>query len=169
MNQVILVQEEPMVASELIEILVTAAAAGTFNVPLPETQQLKSDTDQTVIVKAIRLVTVEVLSRGVVSGLVNAPVTELQKISITLYSQGWQKGHNIPILTLNDTTIPGGTAPHRYHQQKFNDWRKIDWTQCYLQYSNGSGGVVTGNYCVMLQVDYVRLNAAGAVIQGPNP
>lgn len=172
MNQVILVQEEPMICSELVEVIIKPTDAGLFDIPIPESQQLKSDTDQTIITKAVRLVSLDALAFGVISGFPNAPITELQKISLTLYSQGWEKGHNIPILTLNDVVGPSTGTPYRYHQQKFADWRKVAWdNRSFLKYSNGSGGAVPGatGYVVMLQVDYVRINANGEIFEGPQP
>lgn len=181
MDQVLLVQEEPMSCSEIIEIPISQpnVAVGQSVVKFPQSQQLKSDQDQTTIIKSIRLITPEVLAFGTTTGLANVPLAEAQKISVLLYAQGWNKGHFIPLLTLNDVSTPGGAFPHRYIKQNFLDWRKVAWDKCTLQYSNNSGGAQPGDdgYCVMFQVEYIRVvkqddgngGVVEVVIEGANP
>lgn len=171
MNQVILVQEEPISCFEIIETSVAPTAGGQFTIQLPDSQQLRSDTDQTIVVKAIRVTVPGKLAFGPVTGLPIAPVAELQKISLTLYSQGWQRGHNMPLLNFNDVVVPAGVEPYRYTSTRLNDWKKIDWPKSYFLYSNGSGGAAPGatGYCIMLEVEYVRLTAQGVIMEGPNP
>jgi len=162
-KQIILVQQEPRGPSQLIEVPVTPTSNGS-KIPFPDIQQLKSDADQVVIIKTLRLITVEVLARGVLNDLANAPLTELQKISLILYSEGWEKGENIPILSLNDIALPGGTFPHTYHQTRFADWKKVDWTKSYLIYGNGTTAVPS--YVVMLDCEYQKFNNRGQEIKG---
>jgi len=163
-SNVVLVQEEPRLPSQTIEVIVSANGKSKF--PFPDIQQLKNTTDQKIIIKAIRLITADVLTNGIISGNANAPVGELQKISLVLYAEGWEKGQYIPVLTLNDMTYPGSAFPFRYGATNFADWQNVDWTKSYLLYSNGT---VSANepYCVMFDVQYQRLNNQGAVIQGP--
>jgi len=170
---VILVKEEPISCLELIEVLVIADFDGQFTVNLPDSQQLKSDQDQTIIVKAIQVTTPEVLTNGVVSGLVTSPITEMQKISLVLYSMGWERIHYLPLLRMNDVSTPGGAAPHRYVGTRFNDIQKVDWPKSFFKYSGGTGGVVSAEtpYCIMLTVEYVKLikvNNQLVELTGPN-
>lgn len=152
-DRVILVQEEPRGPSQLIEIPVTVN--GVNRVAFPDIQQLRSDTTQMIIIKAMRLITADVLTHGIINGAVTAPLAELQKMAVVLYSDGWEKGQLIPILTFNDMALPAGTIPHRYHQQRFNNWEKVDWSKSYLQFANAT---VSANspYVVMFDVEYTR-------------
>lgn len=169
MNEIILVQEEPRGPSQLVECPVTTN--GAQKVKLPDVQQLRSMVGQTIIIKAIRLITFKVLARGMTINAVNAPLAELQKISLVLYSENWEKGQMIPLLTLNDVHDADSTAattiPFRSKATKFNDWRNVDWAQSYLLYSNGS---VSANapYVVMFDVEYIKLDAKGNPIVGPS-
>lgn len=167
MNQLVFVQEEPRGPSQLVEVPVTA---GVQKQRLPDVQQLRSQEGQTIIIKGIRLVTDKVLPNAMTLLLPNAALAELQKISLVLYSQGWEKGQMIPILTLNDMNDSDSTAattiPFRNKATKFNDWRNVDWAQSYLLYANGQSS--SGAYAVIFDVDYVKLNAAGAVIDTPS-
>lgn len=156
--------EAPRGASMLIEIPVTQAGLGS--IPLPVVQQLQNDTTQKIVVKALRLVTLDVLARGVTTGNVNAPLTELQKMSLILYSQGWEKGQYIPLLLLNDAATPAGTFPYRYHATKLADWTNVDWNKSKIVFSNGSVSVVAANYTIMLEVEYLRLDKNGEPMEG---
>lgn len=162
----VLVMEEPRGPSQLIEIIVNRS--GQSRIQFPEVQNLKSLTTQTIIIKGMRLVTADVLTNGVISGNVNAPETELQKISLVIYCEGWEKAQFLPIQFLNDTTFAGSTFPHRYAGTKFNDWQNVDWSKTYLLYSNGTSSIAETPYCVMLDVEYIKLNGQNQEIIGPS-
>jgi len=163
---VVLIQEEPIDCYQTIELLVTSA--GQFRVPFPDQNQLRSMDGQNIIIKAISIVTPDALTNAPISGLVTAPLTELQKISLVLYSNGWERGLNIPILFLNPLSTPGGTFPHVYRKTNFCDWSKVDWSKSYILYSGGSGGsVVVAPYAILLGIEYSRLGADGQVKYGP--
>lgn len=164
MNQVVLLRDEPRGPSILIEVPVTTN--GQQRVVLPDVAQLRSTIDQRIIIKSIRLITAEVLTRAVLQGSVNAPVAELQKMVLTLYAEGWEKGQSIPILTLNDMTTQAGALPHRYAPTNFDNWNSVDWPKSYIQYANGTVSANTP-YTVLLDVQYVKLDAKGNVIIGP--
>src|ERR1700690_2654698 len=100
-DSIILVQDEPRGPSQLIEIPVTVT--GQSRIAFPDIQQLRSLVNQNIIIKQMRLITKEILTNGTITGFVNAPVTELQKIALLIYCEGWEKGQYIPILTLSDT------------------------------------------------------------------
>jgi hypothetical protein len=166
MESIILVHEEPRGPSQLVEVLVTTN--GQFRIPFPDQQQLRSLIDQNVIIKAIRLITSEVLSHGPISGNVNAPLAELQKVSLVMYAEGWEKAVNMPVLPLNDVATPGGTFPHRYHATRFNNWARVDWSKSYISYANGSGGSANTPYEIILDVEYEKLGPDGVPIIGPS-
>lgn len=163
--QNILVQEEPRGPSMLIEIPVPAQVVS--KVALPIIQQLNNDTTQKIIIKGLRLIPDFLLTAAPTNGGINAPLTELQKISLTLYSQGWEKGYLIPILSLNDSFCEGSGVPFRMHTTKMADWTNVDWNKSYLQYGNGTPS--SGNaYNIILEVEYVRLDNNGNLIDGVN-
>lgn len=159
--QTILVQDEPRGASQLVEIPVTA---GSNRIALPDVQQLRSTVNSQVIIKKIRLIPPTVLTNGITINAANATVAELQKMTLVLYSEMWQKGQYIPLLTFNDFNN-SGTAPNRFASTALNNWKRVDWSQSFLQLGNGL--VTVGNYVVMLDVEYIKLNAQNVEIEGP--
>lgn len=167
-NELILVQEEPRGPSQLVEVPVPSA---TQRQRLPDTQQLRSQEGQTIIIKAIRLITPKVLTHAMTIAGTNAPLAELRKISLVLYSEGWEKGQMIPLLTLNDFADNDATAattiPYRNHSTRLNNWRNVDWAQSYLLYANGQPAANTP-YVVMFDVEYIKLDYQGKPIIGPS-
>ncbi len=161
--QIILVQEEPRGPSQLIEVPVVTN--GASQVPFPDIQQLRSTTEEIIIIKSLRLITANVLVAPLILQAANAPLAELQKIALVLYADGWQKGQGIPILTLNDMTVPGGTFPFRHHMTRFANWRNVDWTKSFLQYANGTASA-NAPYTVLFDCEYVKLNPKGVEIKG---
>lgn len=152
---IILVQEEPRNASQQVEVPVTAN--GLTRVQFPDVQQLRNQGNQVIVIKGIRLINATVLTNAPLSGNTIAPLAELQKISMTLYSEGWERGQLIPVLVLNDIFTQGGNIPYRQFPTKFSSWRNVDWSKSYLQWSNGT--VSAGaTYSVLFDVEYVRYN-----------
>jgi hypothetical protein len=147
-----------------MEIPVTVNGQGRVN--LPDTAQLRSTTDIKIILKSMRLITDPVLTNSVLVAGVTAPFAELQKMSLTIYAEGWEKGQTIPILTLNDMETPGTLIPFKQGPTYFDNWINVDWPKSYIQYSNGtvSAGVP---YVVLIDIQYLRLNAQEKVVYGP--
>jgi len=165
MDRMVLVTEEPRGASMLIEIPVTANGLG--KIPLPVVQQLQNDTSQKVIIKAIRMIPPTVLSNAPTDGAAVSPVTELVKMSLTLYSQGWEKGQLIPLLSINDIETPTVATPFKRHTTRLADWTNVDWNKSFLQFSNGT--VSAGApYTVVLEAEYLRLDSMGKPMEGIN-
>lgn len=165
MDKIILVQEEPRGPSILIEIPVLTDGKG--KVTFPDVPQLRNTTLQTVIIKAIRLVTSDLLTNAPINGNVAIPLAEAKKISIILYAEGWEKGQNIPLLVLNDVATPAGTFPYRYEKTSFANWKNVDWNKSYAQYSNLTSSANTP-YVIMLEVEYIKLDSNGVEIKGPS-
>ncbi len=166
-QSIILVQEEPRINSILVEILVPASVVQ--RVQCPDVQQLRSTTQQRIVIKSVSLVTPKVLSHGILSGLVNAPITELRKISFTIYSMGWERGQYIPILFLNNTADSDATTataiPYKNTAPRLADWESVSWDKCYLQYANTQPSVGTA-YSVIVEVQYLKFDVNGAEILG---
>lgn len=161
--QTVIVQDEPRGPSVLIEVPVTIN--GQQRVPIPDISQLRSTTTNRIIIKGLRLVPPEILTNGIINASVNAPVTELQKMSLTIYAEGWEKGQTIPILTFNDFVFATGAAPYRFNSTRFSNWVNVDWPKSYIQLANGT--VTAGApYVVLLDCEYERLNAENNVIVG---
>lgn len=165
MREVVFLQDEPRGPSIIVEIPVLTN--GRQRQPLPDVAQLRSTTEQRIIVKSMRLITAEILTNAPLLGNTNAPIAELRKMTLTIYSEGWEKGQNIPLLTLSDTSMAAGTFPHRFDQTNFNNWSAVDWPKSYIQYCNGTVSANTP-YAVLLDVQYVKLDATGNVIVGPS-
>lgn len=158
-DRVVLVMEEPRGPSQLVEVPITTVLA---RIPFPDVQQLRSQQGQRIIIKAMRLITSDALVGGVLNQLPTAPSTELQKMVLVLYSEGWEKGQFIPINTLNDFNVDGTTNTHRYNATKFNNWSNVDWPKSYIQFAAGTQSVIgDAGYVVMLDVEYIRLNSDG--------
>lgn len=164
-GQHIMVQEEPRGPSILIEVNVTAN--GQQRITFPDVAQLRSTVDQKIIIKCIRLVPPEILTNGVLSGNVTAPVTELQKMTVVIYSQGWEKGQYIPALTFNDYAFATGSAPFRFNSTYLDNWTNVDWPKSYLQFANGTTSV-GAPYTVLFDVQYVKLDGQNRQIPGPS-
>lgn len=164
MEPKIIFQEEPRGPSVLLEIRV--AENGLQRVPFPDTNQLKTTPDRVIVMKMMRLITPDVAVGGVLKAGVTSPLTELQKMFVTIYCDGWEKATSIPILTLNDTMIPAGLIPGRQRQTNFDDWKGISWDKTYLQFANGQ---VSANapYVVLFDIQYVKLDVKGQQIVGP--
>jgi len=167
-KDIILVQEEPRGPSQLIEIPVPLA---TQKQRLPDVQQLRSQEGQTIIIKALRLITNKVLTNAMVLTGTNATLAELRKICLVLYSEGWEKGQMIPLLSLNDMadadSANATTIPYRNKTTRFNNWRNVDWAQSYLLYANGVPAAGTP-YVVLLEAEYIKLDKHGDEIIGPS-
>lgn len=165
MNNVIIAQASPRPASQLIEIPVPVGAGNRVNIP--DIQQLRSLPSLIVVLKAIRLISPDVLTHGVISGTANATLAELRKMTLVLYCEGWEKAQYIPVLTLNDMqgTNTGAQGAHNFALTQFDDWQAVDWTKSYLQYANGQLPAGTP-YVVMFDVQYLRLDTKGLVIEG---
>lgn len=166
-NDIIFIQDEPRGPSILVEIPVSTTGQ---KVKLPDVQQLRSQGEQVIVIKAIRLITPKILSAGILLGLPNAPLVELQSMSLTIYSQQWLKGENIPILTFNDfvdaDSANATTIPYRNKTTRLNNWRNVDWAQSFLLFANGF--TPTPSYVVLLDVEYIKLNAKGEIIDTPS-
>ncbi len=155
-QQKIIVQDEPRGASELIEITIASGAAGQVN--LPDIPQLRNNGDEIVIIKAIRLITAKVLSKGPTTGATTAALADLIKMSLIIYSQGWEKGHLIPVLVLNDAqdsdATTATTIPFRSQSTRLANWVDVDWNKSKIQFSNGT---TASQACVLiLEVEYQR-------------
>lgn len=160
-KEIILVQEEPRGASQLLECPVTI---GVTKQRLPDNNQLRSQQGQTIIIKGMRLITDQVLTRAVNFNLANAPLAELQGMVLVLYCEGWERAQMIPLLTLND--VNDQTSPHRYHATKFNNWKNVDWAKSFFQWVNGSSS--GDNFAVIFDVEYVKLDDQNREIIGPS-
>lgn len=163
-SQIILIQEEPRSASQLIEIPVSGALT---KVVIPVVQQLQNNTNQVIIIKALRVIPADVLTNAPTLGGVNAPTTELQKMALVLYAEGWEKAQLIPLLILNDSFTEGSGTPTRLRTTKFDNWQNVDWNKSFLQFANGTVPV-GAPYNVIFEAEYVRMNKNGQVIVGPS-
>lgn len=160
-----LVQTEPRGPSQLVEIQVNQA--GLSKQIFPDIQNLRSQVGQVIVIKAIRLITPSVMPVAPISGLANAPLTELVKMAVVLYCEGWEKGELIPILTMNDMFTEGSAEPYRREKMSFDSWKNVDWSKTFLQYANGTPSAGTP-YAVILDVEYVKLDSNGVPIIGPS-
>jgi hypothetical protein len=167
MSQILLVQEEPRIASMLIEVVIPI---GQQRVQLPIVEQLQSDPTQIIVVKSISLVTPKQLSHGIDNGLVNATIAELRKMALTIYSMGWERGQYIPILSLNNTADSDATTattiPYKNNAPRFSDWRNVMWNKSYIQFANGQPSAGGADYTVMFDVQYMKFDTNGQEIEG---
>lgn len=159
MDQIIIAQEEPRIASILVEVPIDA---GVQKVAFPNVQQLLNTTDQVIVIKSIRCLTAKVLAGGVLTAAANMPLVDLQSAVATFYCQGWQKGRNIPLLLLNDMADGDNTAattiPYKNSPPTFANWYNLDWTQSEIQYINGVTASVTGVF--LFDVQYIKVRGA---------
>lgn len=162
-EKIILLPEEPRGASQLIECPIPAVVVSKQQ--LPDVQNLRSQVGQSIIIKALRLITADVLAVSPLLGIANAALTELQKMSLVLYSEGWEKGQLIPLLSLVDIFTEGSGVPWRSNTVRFDNWQNVDWSKSYFQYSSGTPSNGTA-YAVLLECEYVKLDSQGKPIVG---
>lgn len=145
--------------TQLIEIPVPAV---TQRQQLPDIQQLRSQEGQQIIVKGLSLVTPKVLTNSMTIAGTNATLAELRKMTLVLYSLGWERGQMIPLLFLNAMADGDGTTattiPYAQSNFQFDNWAQVDWPKSYLLYANGQQAAGTP-YTVMLNVSYVKLDS----------
>lgn len=165
-NKTFLVQEEPRGPSQLIEIPVTAN--GISKVVIPDQPNLRNQIDQKIIIKALRVIPDTVLTNAPQDGNANATLAELQKCSLILYCEGWEKGQNIPLLTLVDTFTEASGIPWHNRTMQFANWENVDWNKSSIVYANGTGGSAGQPYTFVLEVEYVKIDKDGNEIVGPS-
>lgn len=167
MNEIILVQEEPRGASQLLECPVTA---GATKQRLPDNNQLRSVVGQTIVIKGIRLITDKVLADAVNFALPNAPLADLINMVLVIYCEGWERAQMIPLLVLNDMADADATAattiPYRNKATKFDNWRNVDWAKSFFQWTSGNSA--QSDFCVIFDVEYVKLDNNNQPIIGPS-
>lgn len=156
--EMIIAQDEPRISSVLVEMPVVAAAQ---RIAFPDVQQLRSTVQQVIIIKAIRLITVKVLSNGITTAAANMPLGDLQSAVATFYAEGWEKGKSIPLLVLNDMNDSDATTattiPFRNSAPNFSNWYNLDWAQSYVQFANGLAASTDGVF--IFDVQYLKANA----------
>lgn len=156
----------PLIASELVEIAITS---GQTSIPIPDQPQLRNQGSEVVVIKGIRLITDKVLAFSPTSGETNAPLADLKNASLILYSNGWERGHLIPVLTLNDMadadSANATTIPFNPQATTLADWENVDWAKSKIQFSNGTSA--SDNIAIIFQVQYQKfiVNADGTRIQ----
>lgn len=159
-----MLQDEPRGPSQLIEVAITAASGS--KVVLPVIQNLQNQVDVSVILKLLRVIPDTVLAIAPTNGGINAPLAELQKMSLVLYSEEWEKGQLIPLLTLVDTFTEGSGIPYRNRSMRFDSWRNVNWGKSFIQYSNGTAPA-GAPYNVIFEAEYQKFNQQGIEIVGP--
>lgn len=131
MGETILVQNQPVVNYTIVEVQVTANGLG--QVSITDQPMLKSYQGHRVVIKAIETIPPKALAKAPVSGLAAAPLAEMQKASLVLYCDGWEKEQYVPILRLNafhdgDSTA-ATTVPFVNDFQAFSNLNNVDWTK----------------------------------------
>lgn len=151
-----LVQQQPIEASELVEIPV---ANGASSAVIPDQPQLRNQGGEKIVITAIRLITDKVLAFAPTLGTATTPLADLKNMALILYSDGWEKGHNIPVLSLNDVNDSDSTAattiPFVNSLPSFGNWNDIDWNKSKLVFA--SGQVASQASACIFQVEYLRI------------
>lgn len=161
-SSVILVQEEPRGPSMLVE---RAILTGQSQISFLDVPELRNSPSKRVIIKAIRVTVPGLVAAPLSVGTVIAPLTELQKIYLNIYCEGWIKAQAIPILELNDVFIEGSGIPFRTASTRFNNWENLDWSKTQIQYGQGQTAAI--DFTLQLDVEYVSIDANGNEIIGP--
>lgn len=154
-QNILIIPTTPLIASQLVEIPV---GNGANTIAIPDQPQLRNQGDEVVVIKAVRLITPKVLSNSPTLGTANMPLADLVKSSLILYSNGWERGFLIPLLTLNDMADADGTAattiPYAQAPVQFADWENIDWAKSKIQLASGT--TTSQASAVILQVQYQK-------------
>jgi len=151
----ILVQQEPIGPVTMVEIPVLTA--GVSQQAIQDQPLLRSQGDKLIIIKGMTVITPEVLAFANTTGNPVSPLTEMQKISLQLYSNQWIKMDTIPILLFNSMFTEGSGNPWAVSPIKLDDWIDVDWNKSKLLYSNGTVSVGTP-YSVLFYVQYLPVD-----------
>lgn len=166
-NEIILVQEEPRGASQLLECPIVA---GATKQRLPDNNQLRSVVGQTIVIKGIRLIPPKVLARAVNFNLPTTPLADLINMVLVIYCEGWERAQMIPVLVLNDMAdadaAAATTVPYRNKATKFDNWRNVDWAKSFFQWTNGSAATIAS--ATIFDIEYVKLDNNNQPIIGPS-
>lgn len=153
-EKIVLVQEEPRGASQTVEIPIIA---GQGDINFPDIPELRSDQELKVIIKGIRHISPKVSAFGPVTGTANTPLADLPNIFLQIYSEGWLRGFDIPLLTLNDMAdadaAAATTIPYRTKATKLADW-KIGWNKSKVHFAPGT--VASINSVLVLDIEFAR-------------
>lgn len=159
---VILVQEEPRGPSMLVQ---KAILIGQSRLQFDDVPELRNSANKRIIIKGIRVIVPGLTVAPFNVGTVLAPLTELQKIYLNIYSEEWIKAQAIPILELNDVFIEGSGIPFRTASTRLNNWENLDWSKTEIIYAQGTACAV--DCTLVVEVEYVNIDNMGQEIIGP--
>lgn len=132
---------------QLIEIAVTAAS--TQRIYLGDQPQLRQQAGQTISILKILTYPPAVMS-VTPSGATPAPVTELAKATLVLYSESEEKVFQLPLLSLVEAQ--NASSPFVDEVTEF-DSLKVDFAKSYIQMGSAVAGAP---YSFALGISYKR-------------
>lgn len=134
-------------------------------VNLTDQPQLRNTQDQRIKIKMIEIITTDCLTFDPNNtGIAISPNAELQKATLVLYDNGWNKVYQLPLMMLNH--LRSATTPANEYPREFNDLEKVDWNKSQIVFVTAPNP--TPNYSIVLGVSYSReeLNPqTGAVVK----
>ena len=143
----------PVTRYELVELIVPANNT-SFKIPFLDIPQLRSDTTQDIVIRALETYTIASMP---LSQNFNPVVSQAQLAScfLTLYIQQEQSVNNVPMIKLLNIFNSGATAFYTEELNQFEDLM-IDWTKSFISLSASLGNAAIVS--IMLGVSYQRLD-----------
>lgn len=118
---------------------------------IPDQPQLRTQTNQVIIIQAIRSYDDEVLP-NTPTGATTATVAAVASAFLVLNVFGFDTNLFIPLIDLVSTASTDTSVQRAYNNTwfRFNNITKVDWSKSYLQF----GAAVTANQSFLLGVHY---------------
>lgn len=147
----------PLKRYELIELIVTANLGATRQ-NFPDIPQLRDDTTQDIIVRALE--SFSILSMPLSpQGNPVASVVQLQNAFLILYIDGEESVRQIPLQRLCNTAAILATSAQQWQNYPTDtEDLKVDWNKSYIQFAQppNTGGA-NAQFSIMVGVEYKKL------------
>jgi hypothetical protein len=148
---------KPIMRYELIEVQVTSAAAGQINFP-SAISTLENNPDRKIIIQDIEIFPIYAQANSVRQNSVGGfPVSDISKVSVTIYYDGANFIRNIPAAKLIYTVPPSGvTCPYQFQRVQFSDLYPVAIDQCFVQFTSAP----SGQYVIPIGISYTAVKVA---------
>jgi hypothetical protein len=147
----------PLKRYELIELIITANFGATRQ-NFPDIPQLRDDTTQDIIVRAMESFSVDVMPNSPQGNAV-ATMAQLQNAFLTLYIEGEESVRQIFLPRLCNTAQALSTGLMKWQNYPTDtEDLKVDWNKSYIQFAQppNTGGA-NAQFSIMLGVEYKKL------------
>lgn len=144
---------------ELVELLVPALSTGRIN--FNTIPQLRNQANQIIVVKNIEVFAADTYANSQVTNTIaGMPITEIPKACLTLYVNGEESTHLMPLARLVHSINQTSPTPSQLWVEGFDDLSNVDFDKSYVQFNAASAAA---QYVIPFGITYLRYmqNASG--------